>query len=84
MERTYTQPSPCIGCTRVSDPNGCDDKRCVPWRRWFVRRWDQMYGAYRRTAQVREHTPDPCESCVVPKSMCVGKCREKTKWEEAR
>ena len=35
--------SPCVGCTRVSDPNGCENKNCKDWKGWFLRRWAGIY-----------------------------------------
>lgn len=34
--------SPCLCCTRVADPRGCDNKDCRVWRAWFVDRWDSL------------------------------------------
>lgn len=34
--------SPCLGCTRVPDPENCTDKKCGIWRAWFVEQWDQL------------------------------------------
>lgn len=41
------KPSPCLTCTRVSDPRDCENKNCVLWQRWFVERWN-MIRAYPR------------------------------------
>ncbi len=30
---------PCDHCTRVAWPEGCDNKQCVVWRKWFTERW---------------------------------------------
>ena len=35
-------PSPCLRCTRVPDPRECDNKRCAPWREWFLARWELL------------------------------------------
>ena len=41
-------PSPCLTCTRVSDPRACENKECRQWRQWFVERWALIhaYGRY--------------------------------------
>lgn len=39
--------SPCLNCTRVRDPRGCDDKNCKLWQAWFVGKWDDMRFAQR-------------------------------------
>ena len=33
------QISPCANCTRVPDPELCENKRCKPWQAWFLRSW---------------------------------------------
>ena len=33
--------SPCTYCCRVADPKNCDNKKCVPWQKWFMKRWEQ-------------------------------------------
>lgn len=35
--------SPCVGCTRVSNPSGCENKNCKVWKAWFLRRWAGIY-----------------------------------------
>lgn len=40
--------SPCEGCTRVCDPNMCENKNCKLWKSWFLRRWAGIYGYGRR------------------------------------
>ena len=35
MEKNY----PCTGCTRVADPELCENKRCKVWQTWFMRSW---------------------------------------------
>ena len=36
--------SPCKGCTRVLNPDGCENKYCKEWKAWFLCRWAQIYG----------------------------------------
>lgn len=35
--------SPCEGCTRVVNPDGCENKNCKVWKVWFLHRWAQIY-----------------------------------------
>lgn len=35
-------PSPCLTCTRVRDPEQCENKACSVWRAWFIARWDSL------------------------------------------
>ncbi len=41
MERNGQQ-SPCLTCTRVKDPENCENKNCKVWRQWFTGRWDEI------------------------------------------
>jgi hypothetical protein len=34
--------SPCKSCTRVKDPQDCDNKTCAAWREWWLKRWEAM------------------------------------------
>ena len=34
--------SPCLECTRVKDPQACENKGCKDWQAWFLNRWDAM------------------------------------------
>ena len=36
-------PSPCLGCRRVPNPDDCENKRCAPWRKWFLMRWSMIH-----------------------------------------
>lgn len=38
--------SPCTGCQRVANPQACDNKDCMRWRRWFINRWEQLQALY--------------------------------------
>lgn len=31
--------SPCLVCTRVSNPQDCENKNCKSWQKWFLGRW---------------------------------------------
>ncbi len=50
--------SPCLRCTRVKNPRGCENKECQVWRNWFVSRWDRMR---LQTRLQREKLPDEKE-----------------------
>lgn len=45
--------SPCQTCTRVPHPERCENKRCVPWQRWFLRRWERIHQCYHVLCQER-------------------------------
>ena len=34
--------SPCLHCTRVRDPENCENKLCKDWQAWFFDRWESM------------------------------------------
>ena len=53
---------PCIGCSRVADPQNCEDKSCRAWRRWFVESWDSMR---REPRLCRETMPKIPEGTVI-------------------
>ncbi len=36
------QVSPCLRCVRVADPVACEDKDCALWRRWYIKKWEDM------------------------------------------
>ncbi len=45
---------PCKNCKRVCDPAACENKRCIPWQRWFLRRWRAINGYYiQKTQEMR-------------------------------
>ena len=35
--------SPCEGCTRVRDPDSCENKNCKEWKAWFLHRWAAIH-----------------------------------------
>lgn len=35
--------SPCLTCTRVHDPEECNDKSCGRWRAWWLAKWEQIH-----------------------------------------
>lgn len=37
---------PCTHCARVRCPHLCDNKRCVPWSKWFLQQWDSIHRFY--------------------------------------
>lgn len=38
--------SPCESCSRVIEPRLCEDKTCMRWRKWYLERWEKIYGFY--------------------------------------
>lgn len=44
--------SPCLTCTRVRDPQDCENKLCKDWQAWFIDRWESMRNSVRD--QIRE------------------------------
>ena len=36
-------PPPCRGCTQVRDPASCENKKCLRWQQWFIKRWDRFH-----------------------------------------
>lgn len=40
--------SPCLHCTRVRDPQNCENKNCRVWREWFLTQWEQTRKLYRK------------------------------------
>ena len=40
MNKLHKYPSPCLTCTRVADPESCENKNCRPWQQWFSDRWE--------------------------------------------
>lgn len=59
---TTTTISPCMRCTRVSDPCNCEDKSCARWRRWFVESWDSL----RRQPRLQKECPAQLQG------VCIG------------
>ena len=48
--------SPCLTCTRVRDPQNCENKTCRDWQAWFIDRWESMRDAVRKDmAQAQLH-----------------------------
>lgn len=60
MYDTHRQVSPCLTCTRVKDPQNCENKNCNVWRNWFLMRWEQLRSCARRE-----------KDCTVPKPLGV-------------
>ena len=40
MKKVKKYPNPCLTCTRVADPESCENKSCRVWRQWFTDRWE--------------------------------------------
>lgn len=45
MEKNLKK-SPCLTCTKVTDPKNCENKQCRLWSKWFMERWEQIHGYY--------------------------------------
>ena len=41
-KQNMANESPCVTCTRVKDPENCENKSCQVWREWFIRRWEEI------------------------------------------
>ena len=39
---------PCKICTRVKDPEKCENKTCRDWQQWFFDRWEILREQLRR------------------------------------
>ena len=38
---------PCTYCSRVANPSNCENKKCVPWQRWFLKKWEHTRTLFR-------------------------------------
>ena len=47
--------SPCRRCTRVTDPDNCENKRCGIWQRWFLGRWAWIHAYWKRETGNNSH-----------------------------
>ncbi len=57
MKKIYADPSPCLICTRVKDPENCENKHCKVWRAWFLRRWSLIHRFPREAMEQAELKP---------------------------
>lgn len=49
--------SPCLYCTRVKEPQNCENKLCKDWQAWFIDRWETIRAQIRaqmETAPVQD------------------------------
>ena len=60
MKIAVNEGSPCRSCTRVRDPQNCENKNCRSWQSWFIRRWDQIRTAPRQQVDATR----PCAAGV--------------------
>ena len=37
---------PCLTCTRVKDPEDCENKTCPDWKAWFMNQWNMIHDSY--------------------------------------
>ena len=51
---TKNCPSPCESCTRIYDPDACENKNCKDWKAWFLRRWAAIYD-YGRLCRIQKN-----------------------------
>lgn len=35
--------SPCERCSRVHNPDVCENKNCKDWKKWFLHRWAEIH-----------------------------------------
>lgn len=52
--------SPCLQCTRVRDPQNCENKNCKDWQAWFIDRWEAM----RQNVRDQMETAPLCEEGI--------------------
>lgn len=50
-EEMFRLNSPCATCTRVRDPQNCENKTCKDWQAWFLDRWETMRENVRKDIQ---------------------------------
>lgn len=87
MEQTNYSRSPCFGCTRVKEPEKCENKKCVPWREWFLASWEKCrtypWGemVQRQAAQLTE---DPCLTCRKLDRSCQQPCGKPGIWRRMK
>lgn len=51
--------NPCDKCTRVPDPDACDNKRCPDWKAWWLPRWEQTCLTILRLLNKQEKGNEP-------------------------
>lgn len=81
---TAKKQSPCVTCTRVPNPNNCENKLCQPWKQWFLARWAEIHALANHEVVSKNLSKDPCESCVCPVEVCAVPCDKKRIWQEAQ
>ena len=74
--------SPCLSCTRVPNPNECENKLCKPWRQWFMERWAEIHAFAQHETVAKNLSKDPCVGCVCFGGVCTAPCRTKQIWQE--
>ena len=47
--------NPCDKCTRVPNPDACDNKRCPDWQAWWIPRWEKTCLAILRLLNKQEN-----------------------------
>lgn len=78
----HKKQSPCLSCTRVPNPNDCENKLCKPWRQWFMARWAEIHAYAQHETVAKNLSEDPCTGCVCLGEVCTAPCRTKQIWQE--
>lgn len=70
--------NPCTLCTKVADPQNCENKQCPLWRSWFTAKWNQTRKLF-GTGPVKA---DPCLDCVWNGPLCTAPCTTRIAYEQ--
>ena len=62
--------NPCLNCTRVADPDNCENKLCPQWRSWFFAKWNETRALFGNKKAINE----PCRSCDWKGPLCATGC----------
>lgn len=84
MNRPDYACSPCNGCTRTKEPDKCENKRCNPWRQWFLASWERRRRypwAEMEARRAAALTEDPCKQCAKAEKICLRPCIDRGIWE---
>lgn len=57
MKKLHNYPNPCLTCTRVADPESCENKTCRDWKQWFINRWEWIRAYPYYQMNEAEHKP---------------------------
>lgn len=56
-EKNNKNMSPCLRCTRVANPQNCENKRCTVWQKWFLQQWAVIHAYPRRREELASLRP---------------------------